>query len=116
MFSSTDHIPLRLVNAWIVAALVVAALAGVGTLGLQHRQAEPRQAWSELYRDTPAERCLARGIQRFEDSDEWPVTSAGASARALIDQSCGADVAAFGPDEAAPASKPRSPSSIAYAR
>ena len=98
MFSSTDHIPLRHVNAWIVAALVVAAMAGAGTLRHQQRQAEPRQAWSDLYRDTPAERCLARGIQRYEDSGEWPATRAGASARSLIDRACGADLTAFGPD------------------
>ena len=113
---STDHLPLRFVNAWIAAALALAALTGAGILGQQQRQPETRQAWSELYRDTPAERCLARGIQRFEDSDEWPVTRAGASARALIDQACGADVAAFGPDEAAQASAQQPSSGIAFVR
>jgi hypothetical protein len=107
MFSSTDHIPLRHVNAWIIAALVVAAMAGAGTLRHQQLQAEPRQAWSELYRDTPAERCLARGIQRFEDQGEWPTTRAGTSARALIDLACESDLAAYGPDV------PPAPASVA---
>ena len=100
MSSSTDHIPLRLVNAWILAALAVACLAGAGLLRQQQRQAEPREAWSELYRDTPAARCLARGIERFEQSGEWPATREGRSARALIDLACGEDLAAFGPDAA----------------
>jgi hypothetical protein len=102
MFSSTDHIPLRQVNAWLVAAIVVAAMAGAGLLRQQQRQAEPREAWSQLYRDTPAERCLARGIKHFEDRGEWPSNRAGTRARPLIDQACGADVAAFGPAPAQP--------------
>lgn len=101
MSSSTDHIPLRLVNAWILAALVVAALAGAGLLRQQQRQAEPREAWSELYQETPAARCLARGIEHYEHSGEWPATHDGRRARTLIDQACGEDLAAFGP-EAAP--------------
>ncbi|MGM9488500.1 hypothetical protein [Ideonella sp. YS5] len=116
MFSSTDPLPLRLVNAWIVAALVVAAMAGLGTLGQQHRQAEPREAWSELYRDTPAERCLARGIQRFEDAGEWPATQAGGSARALIDQACALDAAAFAPGPAPVASSEPAPAGVALVR
>jgi hypothetical protein len=116
MLSSTDHIPLRLVNTWIVAALVVAAMVGAGTLGQQHRQAEPREAWSQLYRDTPAERCLARGIQRFEDAGEWPTTRAGSNARALIDQACGSDTAAFGPEPAPLASSEPAPAGVALVR
>ena len=110
MFSSTDHIPLRQVNAWILAALVVATMAGAGLLRQQQRQAEPREAWSQLYRNTPAERCLARGIEHFEGRGEWPSTRAGTRARALIDRACDADVAAFGPG-ATPAEGP--PGSVA---
>lgn len=81
--------------------LAVSVVAGAATLAaashihLQTLQAET--GTTTLY-DTAVERCIAKGVGQFSDRGQWPRTSAGEGARALVNARCAIDVWAFGAD------------------
>lgn len=86
----------RLLHYAIGAVASVAAFAA--TSYAQHLSERGRESVTYMY-DTPAERCLVKGVGFYADQGEWPQTIAGQDARQLIEQECATDVWAFGPDE-----------------
>jgi hypothetical protein len=82
--------------------LAVAIAAGVATFAaashLHQASMREREGVTYMY-DTPAERCLSKGVGQFADAGQWPRTITGQDARAEITQRCAEDVWAYGPDE-----------------
>jgi hypothetical protein len=82
--------------------LAVAAAAGVATFAaashLHQASIREREGVTYMY-DTPAERCVSKGVGQFADAGQWPRTITGQDARAEILRRCVEDVWAYGRDE-----------------
>lgn len=82
--------------------LAVAAAAGVATFAaashIHQASMRAREGVTYMY-DTPAERCVSKGVGQFADAGQWPRTITGQDARAEIIRRCADDVWAYGPDE-----------------
>jgi hypothetical protein len=87
-----------LLNTLVATAVATAATLAAGAYVSWEAQQQVYSGVTYMY-DTPAERCLSKGVGQFADAGQWPRTSTGQDARAEITARCAADVWAFGPDE-----------------
>ena len=87
------------VSPWLLLSGVLAVVSG--TIAYKwHEATDPAQFAGTIQMfDTPAERCVVRGVDQFDERGEWPTTRDGVDARAAIEAACAKDVIAFGADE-----------------
>lgn len=65
-----------------VVVVLVAAVAAVSALAQWHKASTVERGTVHYY-DKPADRCLARGVEHFDEQGEWPVTREGIDSRSI---------------------------------
>lgn len=87
------------VNPWLLLAGGLIVVSGV-VAHKWHEATDPAQFQGTIQMfDTPAERCVVRGVDQYDERGDWPTRRDGVDARTAIEAACAKDVIAFGADE-----------------